>query len=84
MVFRRNWPCRVLLWTGNDYAAGARWPLESCDLLPWRSNHGAAERLDTHLQFQHVAVYSGELASVHGTHMCSKHGLLGVWQPFRS
>lgn len=46
MVLRRNRARRVLLRTGDDHAPGARRPVESCNFLPWRSNHGAAERLD--------------------------------------
>src|ERR1019366_5862940 len=46
MVLRRDRARRVLLRTGDDHAPGAREPLESCNFLPWRSNHGAAERLD--------------------------------------
>jgi len=45
MVFRRKWARRILLRAGNDDAAGAGKAAESCDFLPWRSNHGAAERL---------------------------------------
>ena len=46
MVLRRNRARRLLLWTGDDHAAGARWPVESCNLLPRRSNHGTVEGLD--------------------------------------
>jgi hypothetical protein len=46
MVLRRERARRVLLRTGDDHAAGARWTAESCDVLPWRPNHGAIERLE--------------------------------------
>ena len=46
MVLRRNRARRVLLRTGDDHAAGARRPIEGCNFLPWRSDHGPAERLD--------------------------------------
>jgi len=46
MVLRRNRARRVLLRTGDDHAPGARGPVESRNFLPWRSNHGTAERLD--------------------------------------
>src|SRR5208282_1472384 len=45
MVLRRHRTRRVLLRTGGVHAPGARWIAESCDFLPRRSNHGAAEGL---------------------------------------
>ena len=45
MVFRGQRTCRVLLRSGVDHAPGARRSDESCDVLPWRSSHGPAERL---------------------------------------
>jgi len=45
MVLRRNRARRLLLWTGDDHAPGARRPVERCNFLPWRSNHGTAEGL---------------------------------------
>jgi hypothetical protein len=46
MVLRRERARRVLLWTGDDHAPGAGWAVESCDVLPWRSNHGSVEGLE--------------------------------------
>ncbi len=45
MVLRRKRTRRLLLRTGHDHAGTARGPGKGCNLLPWRSNHGAAERL---------------------------------------
>jgi hypothetical protein len=47
MVLRCNRPRRVLLRTGDDDAPGARTAVESRNFLPWRSNHGPAEGLDS-------------------------------------
>jgi hypothetical protein len=46
MVLRSHRARRVLLRTGGDHAPGAGRIAESCDFLPRRSNHGAAEGLD--------------------------------------
>ena len=46
MVFRRDRARRVLLRTSGDLAPGGRRLHESGNLLPRRSNHGAAERLE--------------------------------------
>lgn len=44
VVLRREWPCRLLLWTGGDAAPGG-WDDESGNLLPRRPAHGAPEGL---------------------------------------
>jgi hypothetical protein len=46
MVFRGKRSRSVLLWAGDDHASSARRAFESCNFLPWRSNHGAIERLN--------------------------------------
>ena|SRR5208283_4259510 len=46
MVLRGQWTCRLLLRTGHDHAGAARGVVKSGDVLPWRSNHGAAEGLE--------------------------------------
>src|SRR5271157_5264940 len=46
MVLRGQWTCRLLLRTGYDHAGAARRLVKSGNVLPWRSNHGAAEGLN--------------------------------------
>jgi hypothetical protein len=45
LVLRCHRTCSVLLWTGDDHAPGARRVAKGCNFLPWRSNHGSAQRL---------------------------------------
>jgi hypothetical protein len=46
MVLRRQRARRLLLRTGDDHAPSARGFAEGGNVLPWRSSHGPAERLD--------------------------------------
>jgi hypothetical protein len=74
MVLCRHRPCGVLLRACNDHAAGGK-VAESCNFLPWRPDHGSAERLTVFLRkaldlprpFEENAPQTDLIVAPHGT-----------------